>query len=161
MATKICQYEKGCKNWVVTPNGDDDEPALCPVHRGVVEMNKPRELSDFEKATKQRFEMHVMNADAMTNDQLANHILQLQSLLEDVKLRQQAASHVKSKRLQLVGENGSLTDAQRDEIAKLRGKPTFKPQEPKISKEEKEIQKMMKLGLTREKAMKMLGLGED
>lgn len=159
---RICEYTNNgvkCKNWIV---GSDEEIKLCPVHAGVAAMRAPSPMSDYEKATKQRFETHLEQANKMSNEDLAKHILQLESLLEDVKLRQQAAAHVKSRRLKDLGENGTLTESQKAEIAKLRGSARTATKtintEPKISKEEREIQKLMKLGMTREKAMKLMSL---
>ena len=164
MATKLCAYESNnvrCKNYFAP---QDEEDALCPVHKGVIK----RELSPAEIAHNQRYQNHESIAEGMNNEDLAKHILQLESLLEDVKLRQQAAASVKAKRIRAAEANGVLTEAQKNDIATLRGGRAREigatsgngASQPKVSKEEKEIQKLLKLGLTREKAIKMLGLDE-
>jgi len=162
MASKICQYENNgvkCKNWVVSAKEDPEEKVLCPLHSGVMK----REPSKEELLQQQRFDNHFAIANMMSNEQLAAHILQLESLLEDVKLRQQAAASVKSKRIK-EANNGQLTEEEKAEITKLRGERPRKSSEsakeaaPKLSKEEKEIQKLMKLGFSREKAVLMLGM---
>lgn len=158
MSTRLCAYENNgvrCKNWITS---SDDEITLCPLHGGVMK----RELSPTEQANQRRFDDHVAFVEAMTDEELIKHQLQLESLLEDVKLRQQATAHVKSRRIKAISaSNGELTDQQKAEIATLRGqKPKASQQTTKLSKEEKSIQNMMKLGFTREKAITLLGLDE-
>lgn len=162
MATRLCAYEVNgvkCKNWVTS---QDEDTILCPVHAGVMR----RELSPAEKAIQQKLDQYEATCNLMSHEELAKHQLQLDALLEDVKLRQQAAASVKGKRLKAIvaaGANG-LTEAQKSEIAALRGSDLTKrqkmPSAPKLSPEEREIQKMIKLGFTREKAIKVLGLDE-
>lgn len=155
---KQCEYQNGttrCKNWV---SSQDEDIRTCPLHAGVTR----REMSTFEKATQIRFEQHEKLCTEMDDDQLSSHILQLQSLLEDVKLRQQAASLVRTKRLREKFAKGELTREQLDDMQALRGSSVSRQKvsrpENAPSKEEKEILKYMKLGFTRDKAMKMLGL---
>ena len=127
MASKICQYENNgvkCKNWVVSAK-DEDETILCPLHAGVMK----REPSKEELLQQQRFDNHFAIANMMSNEQLAAHILQLEGLLEDVKLRQQAAASVKSKRIKDLAGNGQLTEEEKAEISKLRGERTRKSSE--------------------------------
>ena len=161
MATRQCAYNSSdvrCKNWVTS---SDEDQTLCPLHAGVMK----REPTKEELIQQQRFDNHFSIANMMSNEQLAAHILQLESLLEDVRLRQQAAASVKSRRLKEAAGNGELSEAQKAEIETLRGQKVKTPKtqsasEPKLSKEEKEVQKMMKLGFTREKAIIMLGLDD-
>jgi|SRR5215831_7375165 len=163
---KLCEYVNGgvkCKNWVVTSN-DDGDVIYCPIHAGIAAMKRPHIESEYERKTRERFQIHLDNATRLDNDQLAAHILQLDVLLEDVKLRQQAASQVRGKRMKELATNG-LTEAQKAELNVLRGyhlRGGLKEEAKKtpLSREEKEIQRMMKLGMSREKAMKLLGLDE-
>ena len=102
-----------------------------------------------------------MLCDSMDDEQLSKHIDQLEALLEDVKLRQQAANHVRNKRLKTALASGKLTEAQVAEMMQARSaKPSAKVRTVNnmtgMSKEEKEIQKLMKQGLSREKAVKLM-----
>lgn len=151
---QICQYQnsgKPCKNWVV------EGAELCPFHQGVLKREETPETKE-QAAFRSRFIHHESLCDQMSDDQLRDHISQLELLLEDVKLRQQVASHVRNKRIKALIGKGQLSDEQKEELAKLRDPRAkiAKPVEPKISKEEREIQKFMKLGFSREKAMKLL-----
>lgn len=143
---------------------------MCPFHAGILkaEDHKP---SEAELNYKNRFAHLEAQCNHMTDDQLREHILGLEALLEDVKIRQQAANHVRTKRVRELMGKGVLSDAQKQELEmlrdpKMRGKLAASPlgspiaKEPKLSKEEKEIQKYMKQGFTREKAIKLLGLDE-
>ena len=155
---KQCSYQNGsvrCKTWVVEDND------LCPIHAGVVRMQEPRKLTGEEAFRQRRFEECERTCDVMSNEELQAHILQLESLLEDVKLRQQVAQHVRSKRVKELIGKGQLTETQLAEISKLRD-PRTKVVTPKLSPEEKEIQKLVqKYGFTRENAMKLLGIEES
>lgn len=78
-------------------------------------------------------------------------MVQLQGILESIKIKQQAAQGVYAKRVRAAQENGDKEKIQALRTAK---ESVLKP---KISEKEKEIQKMMKLGLSREKALTLLG----
>lgn len=122
-------------------------------------MMKLEKQQSFISATQSRFEGHLALCDKLSDEELKNHILQLDSLLEDVKLRQQAAQHTRTKRLKAALDSGVLTREQLEEMRNGRvRKPSEVQLQPKISKEEKEIAKLVKQGLTREKAIKLLGL---
>lgn len=158
--SRLCQYQNNgvqCKSVLVS---HDEEEKYCPLHAGVVLMKHDNETrQSFVSATQSRFEGHLAFCDKLSDEDLKSHILQLDSLLEDVKLRQQAAQHTRTKRLKAALDSGALT---REQLEEMRNGRTRKPSEiqaqPKVSKEEKEIAKLVKQGLSREKAIKLLGL---
>ena len=150
MATRICSYQNGqfrCKNWVAN-SPDDDTEVRCPVHAGVIK----REPSEAELKFRQRFEQHVSLCESMSDDELIQHSLQLEALLEDVKLRIQANAKVRLGRAKLAEAMRDKAEIQQD-IDRLR----FPHKVQQQSKEEKEIAKVMKLGLSREQALQVLG----
>lgn len=158
---RICAYTNGttkCKNWITS---NEEGRNLCPLHAGILK-SSDHVPSQAELRYKERFTHHESLADSMSDDQLRAHIMQLEELLEDVKIRQQVAAHVRNKRVKALMGQGKLTDAQQAELATLRDpRMRTKPQEVAMSKEEKEIAKYVKMGFTREKAMRLLGLDGD
>lgn len=144
-----CSYSNG--NFRCKTLFPEDDREFCPIHAGVERMREPKPLTPDQI----RFEEKVTDCEKMSNEQLSAHILQLESLLEDVKLRQQAAQHVRSKRVKELVGVGKLTEAQLAEMNKLRD-PRQKVEKVSVSPQEKEIQKLMKLNLSREDAMKLL-----
>ena len=148
---RICSYENGtfkCKNWILN---NDEDIVMCPVHSGITKrIDAPASIRE------ERFEAHSTLCDTMSLDELSKHILQLDSLLEDVKLRQQAAHHSRNKQLK---EAIRIGDEQKIEEIRAGTFSTRKrTNEAKVSKEEKEIQNLMKKGLSRAKAMQLLDM---
>ena len=152
--TKQCQYENGtyrCKTWV--PNADDDDQILCATHAGLIRKQPNNEELEFQK----RFDSLVTFCDSLSDDELIAHSLKLEAELEAKKLEIQANARVRLTRAKLKSQ-----DEERETIAHLRDPhktvPVTKQAEPKQTKMEKEIAKMLKLGMNREMALKVLGL---
>lgn len=153
----MCEYKNGtfqCKNWV--PSAKDDEVVLCAFHAGIIK----REPSEQEIRFQQRFAQHLSFRESMSDQQLTEDALQLESLIEDIKLRIQANAHERQKRVKNKSLSEILTDEQKAEIARLRDPHRkMQAQEQAVTKQEKEIAKIMRhSGMTREKALKLLGL---
>lgn len=156
---RLCEYKNNgmsCKNWIVDKN---EEITFCPVHAGVLKRSEP---SPQEKVIQSKFEEHILLCDEMNEEQLKAHILQIESRIEEFKIKLQAANHVRNKRLKADFLSGKLSESQLEEMRSkrfgLKEKIEKSAAEIKLSKEEKEIQSLMKKGLSREKAIKLLSI---